>query len=114
MMVLAATAIPVEFRPMHRWALSFGAYPYDVAANVAGYVPVGLVLGELGLLRAVITAALVTAFAENSQLVMMHRDPSAVDIGANVIGAIVGAVIALRCGIRSPGFTIDRWRAVVA
>ena len=47
-MVLAATAIPVELRPLGRAALGFTFYASDVVANVVGFVPVGIVLGSLG------------------------------------------------------------------
>src|SRR5262245_53173792 len=64
MMVLAATAIPVELRPLRYATLSWHILLFDVVANVAGYLPVGMVLGELGPLRAVITASLLSTFAE--------------------------------------------------
>jgi hypothetical protein len=113
-MVLAATAIPIELRPPGDVALGFDIYASDVLANVAGYVPVGIVLGGLGPLRAVIAAALIATFAETSQFVMMHRDPSAIDVAANIIGAILGTVISARWSVRAPEFRIDRWRALVA
>jgi hypothetical protein len=51
----------------------------DAIENVAGYVPVGIVFAWLGPLRAVLAAAGISSFAENSQLFMMHRDPEVVD-----------------------------------
>jgi hypothetical protein len=114
MMVLAATAIPVEWRSPGRVPLSFYIQASDVVANIAGYVPLGIVLGGSGPLRAVIAAALIATFAETSQFVMMHRDPSVIDVISNVIGAILGIVISSRWGIRSPGFRINRWKALVA
>jgi VanZ family protein len=113
-MVLAATAIPVELRPPGQVALGFYIQASDVVANVLGYVPVGLVLGGLGPLRAVIAAAFIATLAETSQFVMMHRDPSVIDVASNVIGAILGTVVAFRWRIRSPGFRITRWKAAVA
>jgi hypothetical protein len=114
MMVLAATAIPVELRPLRYATLSFNILVSDVLANVAGYVPVGIVLGGLGPLRTVIAASLLSTFAETGQLVMMHRSSSPIDVVSNVIGAILGTVICARWGIRSPGFRLNRWKAVVA
>jgi len=113
-MVLAATAIPVGFRPLGHATLDFGIYAYDVVENVALYVPVGIVLGGLGPLQAVIAAALITTFAETSQFVMMYRVPSAIDVASNIIGAILGMVVSARWEIRSPGFTINKWKALVA
>jgi VanZ family protein len=113
-MVLAATAIPVELRPPYHVPLGFGIQASDVVANVLGYVPVGIVLAGLGPLRAVIAAALIATLAETSQFVMMHRDPSVIDVASNVIGAILGAVVALRWRIRSPGFRITTWKAAAA
>ena len=102
MMVLAATAIPVELRPLRYATLSFNILLFDVVANVAGYVPVGMVLGGLGPLRAVIAASLISTFAETGQLMMMHRAPSPIDVVSNVIGAILGTVVCARWRIRSP------------
>lgn len=113
-MVLAATAIPVELRPLGHATLDFGIYAYDVVENIAGYVPVGIVLGGLGPLRAVIVAALIATFAETSQFVMMYRVPSAIDVASNVIGAILGTVVSACWRIRSPGFKISRGRALIA
>ena len=114
LMVLAATAIPVELRPVSHVALDFGVHASDVVANVVGYLPVGIVLGELGLLRAVITAAVMSALAEFSQLAMMHRVCSAIDLASNVIGAFLGAVVSVHWRIRSPSLRINRWNTLVA
>lgn len=116
-MVLAATAIPVEFRPLGHTRLDFGIFAYDVLENVAGYVPVGIVLAGLGPLRAVILAALISTFAETSQFVMMHRTPSAVDVASNILGAILGTIVVVSGRGRisgSPGFKVNGWKALVA
>jgi len=114
LMVLAATAIPVEIRPVSHVTLDFGIYASDVVANIAGYVPVGIVLGELGLLPAVIIAGLMSAFAEFSQLAMLHRVCSAIDVASNVVGAFLGAVVSAHWRFRSPSFRINRWKTLVA
>ena len=113
-MVLAATAIPIELRPPGHVAIGFGIFASDVLANIAGYVPVGIALGWLGSLRAVGVAALIATFAETSQIVMAHRDPSVIDVAANVLGAILGTVICVGWGIRSLELRISRWKALVA
>jgi VanZ family protein len=116
-MVLAATAIPAELRPLGHATLDFSinaCKASDIVENVAGYVPVGIVLGGFGALRAIIVAALISTFAETSQFVMMHRSPSVIDVASNVIGAILGTLVSVRWRIRSPGFKINSWKAVVA
>jgi hypothetical protein len=113
-MVLAATAIPVELRPRFQTGLDFGIQLPDVLANVAGYVPVGIVLGGLGPVRAILAAAAISTLAEVSQVVMMHRDPSAIDIAANVLGSIVGTMVSGRWRIRSPELGVSRWTALTS
>jgi VanZ family protein len=114
-LVLAATAIPIEFRPLGEANFSFALNDVsDFIANIIGYIPIGVIFGELGLLRACFYAALISTFAEMSQLVMMHRDPSLVDVISNVIGATFGALVSLHCTIRSPAIRIRRWNAILA
>ena len=70
-------------------------------ANVAGFVPVGIVLASLGPVWAVMAAALLSMFAETSQLVMLYRVPSPTDVATNVLGAILGVIVAARYNIKS-------------
>ena len=60
------------------------------------------------------SAAVMSAFAEVSQLAMMYRDCSAIDLASNVIGAFLGAVVSIHWRIRSPTFRINRWKTLVA
>ena len=113
-MVLAATAIPIELRPLGAATLNFGIFASDVLANIVGYLPVGLVLAELGPGRALLTAVLMATLAEAGQFVMMHRDPSVIDVVANAIGAALGIALSQRWNIRSPSLTLSRSKAVVA
>ncbi len=56
-LVLAATAIPIEFRALGEVKPSFAVDDLsDIVANIIGYLPVGIVLGRLGLLRSVVAA----------------------------------------------------------
>lgn len=117
--VLAATAIPIEFvphghNPIHLGVSSAGLRVGDALANVAGYLPIGIVLGELGLVRAVIMAAVMAILAESSQLVMMYRDPSVIDVASNVTGAILGVMIGKLWRIPSPAFRITTRIALIA
>ena len=85
-MVLAATAIPVAFRPPQQpGLLPSSIEAYDVLANIAGFVPVGFVLADLGPVWAVMAAALLSLFAETSQIVMVYRTPSLTDVMTNVL-----------------------------
>jgi VanZ family protein len=113
-LVLATTIIPVELRPPGRAPLSFSIEPFDVAANIAGFVPVGIVLRELGVLWSILIGALISIFAEGSQFFIAYRDPSVVDVAANTIGAIIGTVISVRWKLRSPAPRMERWMAAVA
>jgi VanZ family protein len=113
-LVLAATAIPIELRPLGSAGIDFGVGFWDVLANIAGYFPVGIVLGEFGLARAILSAGLLSAFAESIQLVLMHRTPSAIDVVTNLTGATLGAFVCSRCRICSPALIVNRFRATVA
>ena len=119
--ILAATAIPIELRPLGRVALSFRIWESDVVAlvsdvvmNVAAYVPVGIVLAGFGQWWAVLVATAIATFGEGAQFVMMHRDPSAIDIASDVIGATLGAIASTRWRIQSTALRLTRWRALIA
>jgi hypothetical protein len=113
-MVLAATAIPVELRWGGFPPLSLAIQPLDFIANIFGYIPVGIVLGGLGPAVAVLIAAVVSFAAESSQFVMLHRDPSAVDFIANVLGAAMGIAGSRLFGIRATELHLTRPRALAA
>lgn len=106
-MVLAATAIPIELQlPIYEptgFSISANLIT-DVLLNVLGYVPVGIVLWDRGPLHAVTTAAAIAASAETAQLVMVHRDPSILDVLANTVGAGLGAAIAFHWKVPIPAF----------
>jgi Concanavalin A-like lectin/glucanases superfamily/VanZ like family len=113
-LVLAAIAIPIELTPPGHRALELTIDVSHVFVNVLGFVPVGLVLGEFGVLWAVAAAALMSGLAETGQLVMLYRDASVSDFVANVMGAFLGAVVGAHWKIRSPALTINRWTTCVA
>src|SRR3954451_19296241 len=93
-LVLSATALPIEIRPFGSAAVnfSFDDIP-DFVVNILGYIPVGIVLGKLGRLRATLIGGAISLFAETSQLMMMHRDPSVSDLVANVGGTLLGSMV---------------------
>ncbi len=113
-MVLAAIAVPVEFR---RPTYEFSGFSVDVPdfiANIAGFVPIGIALLPLGIVRGVICAALMSLFAETGQLVMMHRDPSMADVIANTLGGLLGVVVAQRWTIRPFAIRLRPWMGLLA
>jgi hypothetical protein len=101
-LVLGATAIPVELRRFDFASLSWDCNARDLVANVTLYVPVGMVLTGLGLWRAVMIAALISLFAESCQFFIAHRYPSPIDLTLNVAGAITGLLIGRRWRIQAP------------
>jgi hypothetical protein len=95
---------------------------FDVAANIAGYVPLGFLLALSFLRRgserftpttntaaitvAVLTAAVLSLWMETVQSYLPSRVASNVDFALNVAGALLGAVLA--GGLEVAG-AIDRW-----
>jgi VanZ family protein len=95
---------------------------FDVAANVAGYVPLGFLLALSFLRRgrerfapttntaaitvAVLTAAVLSLWMEAIQSYLPSRVASNVDFALNLSGALLGAVLA--GGLELAG-AIDRW-----
>lgn len=114
-LLLAATAVPIELRSLGTAKPTFSLDdPLDIASNIIGYLPLGIVLGGLGPLRAIIVAGLISTFAEAGQLVMMHRDPSFTDVLSNVVGAALGAFATVRWAIRPPALRLSRRNGLIA
>jgi hypothetical protein len=115
-LVFAAIVIPVEFlRAGHHGSIDFAFDHFSHAlVNVLGFIPVGVALGEFGILWAVVAGALMSGFAETSQLVMLYRDSSVGDFLTNTLGAFLGAVIAAHWNIRSPSLKINKWTTLLA
>ncbi len=112
-LIISAIAIPVELRPPVPFELTAFRVS-DVVQNIIGFLPVGFVLGELGLWRAVLISGVLSTLSEFAQKVMAHRDPQGADIAANVLGALVGAAVSVYWRISSPSFSIGRWKGLVA
>ncbi len=109
-LVLAATAVPIELRPpgQAKFHLGIDAPPHFLA-NVAGYLPIGVVLADIGLLRAVAVGAAISVSVETGQLAMLYRDPSLSDIVANTLGVTLGGILAGRRRIYALKFRINRY-----
>lgn len=76
----------------------------EVAANIAAYIPLGflgflalrpMIRGVLALLVATLLSTLLSLSVECLQNYLPTRVPSNIDLGANGLGALVGATIAL-------------------
>src|SRR5271157_3829074 len=116
-LVLGATAIPVELRRFDLATLSLGCSARDLVVNLVLYVPVGVVLTRLGFWRAVTIATLLSLFAETCQFFMMHRYPSPIDLALNVAGAMTGLLISWRWRIHVAAIRVNvrtAWLSVVA
>jgi len=95
---------------------------FDTAANVAGYAPLGFLLALSFLRRgparlsafsnaaavgaATAVAAVLALGMEGLQSYLPYRVPSNVDLGLNVLGALLGAVLA---GALERAGAIDHW-----
>src|SRR5262245_5394090 len=93
-LIFAFTAVPLDLRLPTRdvllVALSLDFYPIDVAANLLGYIPLGMALRGRGRWAALLFAGLLSMFAEAVQLFTPDRMPGVVDIVTNVAGAALG------------------------
>lgn len=91
---------------MARWVADAGIAPYrpsavvlEVLANVALFVPVGLLLAfalpRLRLWQIVVIGALMSAVIESVQGFMPSRFPTLSDVIANTTGTLLGGVLAV-------------------
>jgi hypothetical protein len=100
-------AVPLGFAPASR----LGAW--DFALNIALFVPAGALCRMLGRGTSVCTAAaaLLSLAIESAQMWIPHRHPSQLDVLANALGALAGAIV-IRCSrsrTASEGGTRRRW-----
>lgn len=100
--------------PRHRPA-------FDLWANVAGYVPFGLLAaaalyprmrGAAAVLLATAAAGALSLALEATQTFLPSRIPSLADVAANAGGAALGALLGARLApALEPGGALARWRA---
>jgi hypothetical protein len=112
-LVLAATAVPIDLR-FESFALTWAIEPFDVIANLIGYIPVGIVLARLGPGRAVALATLIAMLAESTQLFAMFRFVSPLDVVWNAGGAAIGVLVSTRWKARLPPVPLTRRACAVA
>jgi glycopeptide antibiotics resistance protein len=87
-----------------RFATASRLGAWDFGFNIAMFLPCGALLRLLGIRPSVATAmaALLSLGIESAQMYIPHRHPSQLDILANTLGALLGAVVATRIG-QGPG-----------
>jgi len=92
---LIITLMPFQFHWPRQWKLIAGGAAMDVAANVLLFVPLGflyrLAFARGPALRVFLIGALVSAGIEGAQLFEITREASLADVGANALGAWLGA-----------------------
>jgi glycopeptide antibiotics resistance protein len=113
-LLLALTAMPVELRQFDARLLHLQYDMLDLAINVIGYIPVGMLLGRMGLWRGISIATLLTVVAESSQFFMLHRYPAIADMVMNVVGALVGLFLNLRLRCSVPVLPLNPASAFLA
>ena len=97
--IVTATAAPTELRGT-TWS-SGDINVHDVAQNLMLYVLLGAALWRRSLLFVLTIAALLSSVIEVAQVWMINRHPSPVDVAANAVGALLGAVAWRRSGLGS-------------
>lgn len=116
--ILAFTALPTQLRLPSANALLDASriqlYPVDVAANLLGYLPLGLALARRGTTCALLVASVLALFAETMQLVSVGRNPSIVDVIMNVAGAGLGLALASRWPRLPDRVAVSRRAAMLA
>jgi hypothetical protein len=117
-LILGFTALPTQLRMPNVGSLldALGSKPVfvDVLANVLGYVPLGVALAKWGPARALLVAGALTLLAEGLQLFSVGRDPAAVDVAANFVGAGLGLLLAKQWNPLPDGFAVSPRAATLA
>jgi VanZ family protein len=117
-LLLAFTAVPTEFRLPNwylvRTVLSPRFAPFDVVANVVGYLPVGAVLANWTKGPMLWTVSVMSLFAEGTQVFSNGRSPSFVDVATNVLGAAIGWALCVWWNVRPRPVPVSRRTGGVA
>jgi hypothetical protein len=88
--------------------------PFDVFANVVGYLPVGALLANATIRPVVGTALAMSLLAEGAQVFANGRSPSFVDVLTNVLGAALGWALFRRLNVRPGPVPLSKRSAGIA
>ncbi|MEW5931352.1 MAG: VanZ family protein, partial [Gemmatimonadota bacterium] len=98
--VLVITLAPFRFAAPRHFVVYYGTMPFDLVANVLLFVPLGFLFPLGGpdgrratLPRALAAGLLLSACIEAAQVFEPERYPSVVDLAANGLGALAGALL---------------------
>jgi hypothetical protein len=92
--IVFGTAVPVELRPAMRGAPSLAVS--DFAVNVLLYTPLGLALWRRPIAVTLTATGALSVAIEVLQIWYVERDPSLIDVVANIVGVAVGVIAAQR------------------
>jgi hypothetical protein len=112
-LIIAATAIPVEFCPAGHANIDVSILPVDVLFNVVGYLPLGWALARRSTTAAITAGFAVSLLSEIIQVFSPSRFPSPIDVACNVAGTALGVVVG-RWGKQPAAITVDRRAATAA
>ena len=104
LLILAVTVTPDGIRMPELSSITFAFNPWESAANVLLFFPLGLVLRAPGVWRATWLGASLSMAVETAQFFLDGRSPQPGDVVANTLGALCGAIVAGVLNIRF------RWR----
>jgi hypothetical protein len=92
--IVFGTAVPVELRPAMWGAPSLAVS--DFAVNVLLYTPLGLALWRRPIDITLTATGVLSVAIEVLQIWYVERDPSLIDVVANILGVTVGVIAAQR------------------
>lgn len=114
LLIFSATTLPIELRAPSLTLIDLNVELRDIFWNITGYLPLGVVLADLGAWRALLIGGLLSVIAEIGQIFIPDRFPSPVDVVSNIIGTGMGIIFALRCCISDVAISIGQWTAGLA
>ena len=99
--------VPAGFRAPSAEQIELRFQPWDFAANILLFFPLGLALRGRGLLQAARRGAVLSLTIEFAQFFLEDRHPGPSDLAANTLGALCGAAAGRWPGLRF-GWRFDR------
>jgi hypothetical protein len=96
-LVVSPTTPVLSFALPHSGLMAW--FPRDLAVNLLGFVPLGLLVawagGRRGLVAATVFGASLSLLIELAQVWIPGRDSSGIDLICNALGALLGGVLSL-------------------